>query len=204
VRKVGVLGGTFDPLHIGHLILAEYTRETLDLDLVLFVPAGENPFKVGQIRSAVEHRVAMVEIAIADNPYFQLSRVDIDRPPPHYSADMLEQIQAVYPETQLYFLMGGDNLRDFPKWTRAEEILNFARLAVMRRSDEDVSADMHAAVMPDLAQHVDIIDTPLYSVWVSSTDMVDRLQRGLSTRYLIPDAIRNYIHEHNLYTEHEC
>jgi len=95
--------------------------------------------------------------------------------------------------------MGGDNLREFPTWTRPEEIYQHARLAVMRRSDEDVSADMHDDELPDLAAHVDIVDTPLLSIWLSSTHIVERLQQGLSARYVVPDAVLNYIYQHRLY-----
>lgn len=199
MKRIGVLGGTFDPPHIGHLILAEYTLEALGLDLVLFVPVGEQPFKP-ETRSMLNHRLNMVNLAIEDNPTFKISRVDIDREGPHYTADTLPLIQAQYPDADLYFLMGGDNLRSFPKWKRADEVTDHARLAVMRRSDEDISADMHDHIMPNLSDHVDIIDTPLLSIWLSSTHIVERLNAGRGVRYLVPDPVLAYIHEHKLYT----
>ena len=198
MERIGILGGTFDPPHIGHLILAEYTAESLGLDTVLFVPAGDQPFKPST-RTAIAHRLAMLRLAIQDNPQFAISRVDIDRPGPHLSADMIPLVQAQFPDAQLYFLMGGDNLRDFPTWTRPQDIYHFARLAVMRRSDEAVSADMHDTILPGLSARVDIVDTPLLSIWLSSTHVVERLQKGLSVRYLVPDAVLQYIHEHHLY-----
>lgn len=198
-KKIGVLGGTFDPPHIGHLILAEYTMEALDLDLVLFAPAGRQPFKE-ETRSQVAHRVKMVERAIADNPLFKLSQVDVEREGPHYTADTLPLIQEEYPDAQLYFLMGGDNLQSLPKWKRADEILDWARLAVMRRSDENVEADMHDDVMPNLSDAVDIVDTPLLSIWLSSTHIVERMQEGKSIKYLVPDTVLDYITDHQLYT----
>lgn len=198
--RLGVLGGTFDPPHIGHLLLAEYTLEALELDKVLFVPARVQPLKP-DIRSMAQHRLNMVKLAIEGNPHFEISRVDMEREGPHYTADTLPLIQADYPDADLFFLMGGDNLRDFSKWTRADEVIQHARLAVMRRSDEDISADMHDDVIPDLSHYVDIVDTPLLGIWLSSTHVVKRLKNNQSVRYLVPDAILNYIHDHNLYTE---
>lgn len=200
MQRIGVLGGTFDPPHIGHLLLAEYTLEALSLDMVLFVPAGIQPLK-DDIRSMVNHRLKMVELAIEGNPHFAISRVDIDREGPHYTADTLPLIQADYPDAELFFLMGGDNLRDFTKWFRADEVAEHARLAVMRRSDEAISADMHDDVIPNLSKHIDIVDTPLLSIWLSSTHVVERLTNNQSVRYLVPDAILDYINEHNLYAE---
>lgn len=198
MQRIGILGGTFDPPHIGHLLLAEYTRETLALDKVLFVPAGVQPLKP-DIRSMVEHRLNMVKIAIQDNLNFVISRVDMDREGPHYTADTMPLIQQEYSDAELFFLMGGDSLRDFPKWTRPQEIIQYARLAVMRRSDEDITADMHDDVIPNLSQSIDMVDTPLLSIWLSSSHVVERLKKRQSVRYLVPDAILTYIHDNDLY-----
>lgn len=199
MQRIGVLGGTFDPPHIGHLILAEYTMEALQLERVLFVPAGEQPFKP-DTRSVVNHRLEMLKLVIADNANFHIHRADLDRPGPHYTADTLPIIQNDFPDAQLWFIMGGDNLRDLPKWTRAKGIYKQARLAVMRRSDENISADMHDDVLPNLSAYVDIVDTPLLSIWLSSTHVVERLQAGKSVRYLVPDVVLDYIKKHKLYT----
>jgi nicotinate-nucleotide adenylyltransferase len=198
MQRIGILGGTFDPPHIGHLFLAEYTAESLHIEKVLFVPAAEQPFKPST-RSSIVHRLAMLKLAVDDNPKFAISRVDIDRPGPHYTADMIPLIQQQFPDAQLYFLMGGDNLHDFPTWTRPQEIYQHARLAVMRRSDEDISSDMHDVTLPGLSERIDIVDTPLLSIWLSSTHVVERLQSGMGVRYLVPDAVLVYIQENNLY-----
>lgn len=199
MQRIGILGGTFDPPHIGHLLLAEYTRESLALDHILFVPAGVQPLK-RHTRQTIDHRLAMVDLAIADNAHFSLSRVDIDRPAPHYTADMIPLVQAHYPTATLYLLMGGDSLRDFPKWDRPLAIARAARLAVMRRSDEAVSAIMHDDELPGLSQSIDIVETPLLSIWLSSTHIVERLRAGQSVRYLVPDAVYDYIQEQRLYS----
>lgn len=198
--RIGILGGTFDPPHIGHLILAQYTMESLGLDDVFFVPVASHPFKQDTTRTPTEHRLAMVRLAIGDNPDFHLSLVDVEREGPHYSADTVRIIGKQYPQSELYFLMGGDNLRDFPTWTHADRLVQYAKIAVMRRSDEDISADMHDEKMPGLSERVEIVDTPLLSIWLSSTHIVERLQKGMSVRYLVPDQVLDYIKAQQLYT----
>ncbi|MFN8376725.1 MAG: nicotinate (nicotinamide) nucleotide adenylyltransferase, partial [Anaerolineae bacterium] len=127
MRRIGVLGGTFDPPHIGHMVLAEYAAGTLGLSHVLFVPAAEPPHKRNMTRASVDHRVAMVQSAIAGNSRFVLSRVDVDRPGPHYTLDMIRIISTQYPHCELHFLMGSDSFRDLPKWHRPEEIIRYCK-----------------------------------------------------------------------------
>jgi len=200
VQKIGILGGTFDPPHIGHLILAEYTMEALGLDRVLFVPVADHPHKA-RTRQMIDHRLKMIELAIASNARFELSRVDMDRPGPHYSADTVAILQRDFPQAEFYFVMGGDNLRSLPSWTRAEDLYRLCRLAVMRRADEDISPNMHGDLLPGLAERVSIVDVPLLSIWVSSTHVVDRIRRGQSVRYLIPNEVLSYIQEHGIYQD---
>ncbi|MCY4147247.1 MAG: nicotinate-nucleotide adenylyltransferase [Chloroflexi bacterium] len=197
--RIGILGGSFDPPQLGHLILAEYSREILDLDCMLFVPVGDHPVKRSSARSPLPHRLAMLKLAIAGNQHFRISRVDIDRAGPHYSADTVNIIRAQQPDAQLYFVMGGDNLRDLPTWERPQELARSCRLAVMRRADEDIAPDMHDESLPGLSQQIDMIDVPLLSVWLSSTHVVSRLRAGHSVRYLVPDAVLDYICARNLY-----
>lgn len=198
-KRIGILGGTFDPPHNGHLILAEYTREELKLDHVLFIPVGDHPQKHDEMRLPIEYRLRMLELAIEHNPYFSISLVDVQRPGPHYSADTVQIVQEQYPEAKLFFVMGGDNLRSLPTWNRARELYARCKLAVMRRADEDIAPDMHEDVLPGLAQQVEIIDVPLLSIWLSSTHIVDRLRRGKSVRYLMPDSVLEYILEEGIY-----
>jgi nicotinate-nucleotide adenylyltransferase len=199
VRRIGILGGTFDPPHVGHLILAQYTMEALPLDQILFVPAGDHPFKGDHTRTQIHHRMAMIELAIADNNNFSISEVDVNRPGPHYSADTVQIIQREFPDAQLYFVMGGDNLRALPTWTRARELYECCRLAVMKRSDELISPEMHESILPGLKDKVDIVDAPMLGIWLSSTHVIERLQEGKSVRYLVPDNVRDYIRQYNLY-----
>ncbi len=198
-QRIGILGGAFDPPQIGHLILAEYSREALDIDHMLFVPVADHPVKRGELRLPVPHRLAMLKLAVDDNPDFSISRVDIDREGPHYSADTVKLIRQQYPQANLYFVMGGDNLRALPTWERAPELYRCCRLAVMKRADEDITPDMHDDVLPGLSRKVDIVDVPMLSVWLSSTVVVNRLRTNRSVRYLLPDAVLAYIRANELY-----
>ncbi len=197
VGRIGILGGTFDPPHLGHLILAEYAASALDLEQLLFVLAGDPPHKQDEYKVPLEHRLAMLELAIADNSRFSISRVDIDRPGPHYSVDMVQIIQQDYPDAALFFVMGGDSLRDLPRWHRPADFIRLCKLAVMQRPDDRVEPDIHAAVLPELAERVVMIAAPL--IGISSTEIVERIAAGQSIRYLVPEAVRAYIEEHQLY-----
>ncbi len=198
-QRIGILGGSFDPPQIGHLILAEYTCEALDIDHILFVPVADHPVKRDDLRLPVAHRLAMLELAICGNRRFSISRVDIERAGPHYSADTVKLLRDQHPGAELYFLMGGDNLRDLPTWERPRELYRCCRLAVMKRADEDIAADMHDDILPGLSSRVSLIDVPMLSVWLSSSYIVSRLRAGLSIRYLLPDSVLAYINENNLY-----
>lgn len=198
-KRIGILGGTFDPPQMGHLILAEYTKEALQMDQILFVPVADHPVKKDATRSPINHRLAMLNLAIEDNEAYSISRVDIDRDGPHYSADTVKILQSQYPDALLYFVMGGDNLRTLPSWKRAKDLYKCCRLAVMKRADEDIAPDMHDDILPGLSQKVDIVDVPLLSVWLSSTHVVNRLHNNLSVRYLVPDSVLDYIASNNLY-----
>ncbi|MDX1993780.1 MAG: nicotinate-nucleotide adenylyltransferase [bacterium] len=200
-QRIGILGGTFDPPHHAHLILGQHAYEELRLTKVLFVPAGIPPHK-DTTRTPVEHRVAMLKIALDDIPYFELSRVEIDRPGPHYTIDTMKIIREKYPDAQLFFIMGGDVFRDLPNWERPQELFAEAQLAVavMRRPGKDgydLRPDMHENAIPGLADHTLILNSPL--VEFSSTDIVDRLTHGKSVRYMVPESVLAYIAQHGLY-----
>ncbi|MBN1563817.1 MAG: nicotinate (nicotinamide) nucleotide adenylyltransferase [Anaerolineae bacterium] len=198
--RLGIYGGTFDPPHMGHLILAETARDSLQLDRVLFVPAGNPPHKAAStIRASANHRIAMVELAIAKNDHFALSRVDVDRPGPHYSVDMLARLHDEYPGAEFVFLIGADSLRDLPQWSRPAELLALARLGVMRRPGVEPPdlAELERDV-PGLAARVEWVDAPLIDI--AARDLARRLAQGHSVRYQLPDAVLAYIKQHGLYT----
>ncbi|NDJ63151.1 MAG: nicotinate (nicotinamide) nucleotide adenylyltransferase [Chloroflexi bacterium] len=199
MERIGILGGTFDPPHLAHLILAEYARDAADLGRVLFVPAGLPPHKQAT-RTPIEHRLAMLELAIEDRDCFAISRVDIDRPGPHYTVDMIKLLQAEHTQAELYFLMGGDSLRDLPKWNRPEQLITLVRFVVMNRPDLEISATMHQARFPGLAGRVTLLNSPLL-LGISSTYISEQIHKGRSARYLVPDAVLAYIRDHKLYQD---
>lgn len=198
----GIIGGSFDPPHYAHLVLAEHASQELHLDKVLFVPAAQPPHK-SMTRTTVEHRVAMVELAIADNEKFELSRVDVDREGPHFTVDMIDILRTQNPDVDFVFIMGEDMFNSLPTWKRAESLFTGGALpiAVMRRLGEQgtLQPDKHDDVFPGLSGAVTMLRSPLLEI--SSTDVVNRLQQGYSARYLLPDVVLAYIDAHQLYLE---
>lgn len=199
MRRIGILGGTFDPPHIGHLVLADCALESLSLDQLLFAPAADPPHKHGSTRLSIEHRLPMLERALTLDPRFAISRVDIDRPGPHYTVDMVGIIQAQHPDAELFFVMGSDSLRDIITWYQPERLIEQVRLAVMQRPGAIVPPGIHARVLPRLDERVDIIDAP--SLEISSTEIVERLRQGKTVRYLIPQPVLDYIETTGVYRD---
>ena len=194
---MGVLGGTFDPPHYGHLVLAETARVQLGLVRVLFVPAGEPPHKPGRPITPAHHRAAMVEAAIADNPAFALSRVDLDRPGPHYTVEMLALLRREHPEVAFFFLMGGDSLAQLLTWHDPAGIVRQATLAVMRRPDWEADLAALGREVPGIRQRLVWLDVPRLDI--SGSDLRQRARRGLPLRYLVPPAVEVYIRQRHLY-----
>jgi nicotinate-nucleotide adenylyltransferase len=197
MTRIGVLGGTFDPPHYGHLLLAEQAGEQLSLSRVLWVPAADPPHKEDAIITPIGHRLALVRLAIADNPKFELSLVDAQRDGPHYSYAMLAIVAAEHPGDEVVFLIGEDSLRDLPTWKNPEKLIESARLGVMRRRDVAYDVDQLEAVIPGLMDCLSFIDTPL--VDISSEVIRYHLAEGHSVRYQTPDSVIQYIYKHRLY-----
>ncbi|NLF00113.1 MAG: nicotinate-nucleotide adenylyltransferase [Anaerolineales bacterium] len=197
IRRLGVLGGTFDPPHYAHLALAENSRVQLELDLVLFVPAGHPPHKLVEPPSPVHKRVAMVEAAIADNPAFILSRVDVERPGPHFTVRTLSLIHDEYPQAELFFIIGEDSLAEFHKWRDPAGIVRLARLAVMRRPGWQADVERLEQGVPEVCGRVSWLDVPLLDI--SSTELRRRVRQGLPIRYLVPPSVDACVHTHRLY-----
>jgi nicotinate-nucleotide adenylyltransferase len=200
VLRVGILGGSFDPPHVGHLILAEEARDLLGLDRVLFAPAGQQPLKQEQPVTAVEDRVRMTELAIAGNPSFGLSRGDVDRLGPHYTVDLIAIIAArLPPGAELYFLMGFDSLRDLPKWREPEKLIRAAHLVALTRPDIPVDWEALEAALPGVRERVRLLDMP--ELGIASRDLRERVRLGRSIRYMVTDAVGAYIEEKELYRQ---
>ena len=200
-QRVGVIGGTFDPIHLGHLVIADRVREALDLDRVLFVPAWLSPLKLDTTPASPEHREAMLRLAIADHQSFELSRVDLEREGPSYTVDTLELLtRRLGSGTELNFVLGADSLVDLPLWHAPDRLIQLARLAVVPRPGFSSDLDVLDRAIPGSKEAIRQVDAPLLEI--SATDLRRRVAERRSIRYLVPEAVRAYIQEHRLYVEH--
>lgn len=192
MERLGVMGGTFDPIHCGHLLLARYVCEHVGLDRVLFVPAADPPHK--DHRSDMvsgAHRFAMVERALADLDDFETSRLELERPGKSYTVDTLRILRERGPTSELYLIIGADNVADMSTWHDPEGILELCTVVAGSRSSATATAD------PELVSKMVLVDTPLIDI--SSTHIRERLQHGLSIRWLVPSAVEEYICSEQLY-----
>jgi nicotinate-nucleotide adenylyltransferase len=196
--KLGILGGTFDPIHLGHLILAQASADHLGLDQVLFAPAGVQPLKRDRRTSPAADRVAMVEAAIAGNPRFALSRVDVDHPGLSYTVETLDRLRAAWgPDAMFWFIIGLDSLANLLAWRDPGGILARARLAVASRPGVSIDLPALTAALPQLPTQIDRVPAPLIAI--SASDLRARVAAGHSVRYFVPDAVAAYIATHRLY-----
>ena len=197
MNRIGILGGTFDPPHLAHFIIAESARDELRLDKVLWVVAADPPHKREIILSPIQHRLAMIRLALKGQPMFELSLLDIERDGPHYTVDMLSLAASAHPGDQLFFLMGSDSLRDLPTWRDPGKLTEHAAICVVRRPDVSDSLNDLFAVVPQLEGQIVFLNAPL--VDISSTMIRERVQQGRTIRYLLPERVESYIHKHHLY-----
>lgn len=198
MRRIGVYGGTFDPIHIGHLAIAEEVRYALALEQVIFVPALRQPLKDDAQGATPAQRLEMVRLACASNPAFIVSDHDFRRPPPSYTFDLLAALQAeLDPDVDLFFIIGADAVRDLPRWYRAAEILDLVRLAVVNRPGHRLDVAALEPYLPTIRSRCTLVEGPCLDV--SSSDLRIRLATGRPTRYQIPDVVLAYIAQHTLY-----
>jgi nicotinate-nucleotide adenylyltransferase len=196
--RVGVLGGTFDPVHCGHLAIAEEARAQLHLEWVAFVPAGRPPHKLGRAITSAHHRLAMLERALASNPYFRISYVDVDRSGPSYTTDTLALLRQEWgPAVDLYFIIGADSLLEMYKWYHPERIIQLAHLAVAQRPSLAVDLSELERSLPGLGRRVRMVQTPLLEI--SGTDLRRRVQEGRPIKYYVPEEVEAYIFQQGLY-----
>ncbi|HMO56057.1 MAG TPA: nicotinate-nucleotide adenylyltransferase [Roseiflexaceae bacterium] len=197
-RRVGVLGGTFDPIHYAHLAIAEEARLTFGLDRVFFVPAAHQPLKAGVHGASPTDRLAMTRHAIADNPAFEVSPLEIERSGPSYTAVTLEQLSREV-SGELFFILGLDVLVDLPRWHAAERVVEYAQLIGVGRPGATFDAMALFQALPGLRGRLHLIDGP--GMALASSTIRRRIAAGLSIRYLTPDAVVAYIEERQLYRE---
>jgi nicotinate-nucleotide adenylyltransferase len=186
LKKIGIFGGTFDPIHCGHLILARDAVEQLALDELLFIPAAVSPHKAGQTPAAADLRVEMLRAAIEGEPRFCLDTLELERPAPSFAIDTIEALRARERDAQLVYLIGEDNVARLSTWDRFTELSKMVQFAVLDRTGLETDHPF-----PTVRRHVDI----------SATDIRKRVARGLSIRYLVPPAVENIIRERQLYRE---
>ena len=194
--RIGVLGGTFNPIHIGHLIMAENAADQLRLDEVMFAPAGDPPHKAAAGIIDARQRARLVNLAIADRPGFTCSTIDLEHDGPSYTWQLLERIRVLWPDAHLHFIVGGDSLRDFGSWARPARILELARIAAIERPDYAIG-DPGIDAVTGLRGRLDLVDAPLCSV--SASGIRERVRLGRSIRYLVPEPVRIAIGELGLY-----
>jgi nicotinate-nucleotide adenylyltransferase len=197
--NVGVLGGTFDPIHIGHLIVAEEARIKLGLAEILFVPAGQPWLKQDHDITSPVRRVEMVRRGIADNPYFKLSTLEVNRPGPSYTVDTLALLQdQLSSEASLFFILGRDTLAELPLWKEPEKLVELCRLVVAPRLGSKDLKRLQTEI-PGLLDKIIQLDMPI--IGISSSEIRQRIARGLSIRYLVPAGVGKYIAEQGIYLE---
>jgi len=197
--NIGVLGGTFDPVHNGHLIVAEEAITRLNLAEVIFVPAGQPWLKADIPILPAKHRLQMLRLALADKPQFKLSTMEIERPGPSYTVDTIAELRdKLGSEDELFFILGQDNLSQLPQWHDAPRLIQMCYLvAVPRPGVTRPNLKTLEASIPGVSQRVMLMDKPYIDV--SASDIRDRVARGLSVRHLVPEPVNRYIKEHGLY-----
>ncbi len=196
--RIGIFGGTFDPPHLGHLILASEARAQLNLTRLLFVLTPTPPHKLNQIISSLDDRFTMLKLALEDEPAFELSTTEMERPGPHYTLDTLELLQKKYPNADLILLLGGDSLRDLPTWHRPTDLVAACRqIGVIRRPGDAVELSALEKQIPGITDKVQFVDAPLLEI--ASREIRRRVSNGLPFRYYLRPAVYDYVVEHGLY-----
>ena len=197
--KIGVLGGTFDPIHLGHLKVAEEVTARLNLAEIIFMPAGQPWLKASNVISPAEHRVEMVRLALAGKPNFKLSTMEVERAGPTYTVDTMAELRhELGSEHELFFILGWDDLNQLPGWREPSRLIKLCRLVAVPRVDYP-PPDLGSleAILPGLSQRVILLDSP--RIDINATEIRKRVARGLSIRHLVPEPVERYIREHKLY-----
>lgn len=197
--KIGIMGGTFNPIHLGHLVLSEYIRDEMGLDKIIFIPTGNPPHKDSSKIISGVHRKAMVELSIEDNSYFTLSDIELERTEKSYTIDTIHELKNMYKDDSLIMIIGADSLMDIERWREPSKLLNAIDIIVadrVLRDEEDVVEEI-ARLNLKYSVGIRYFHTPL--IEISSTQIRDRSNNGKSIKYLVKKEVYNYILENNLY-----
>ena len=199
--KIGLLGGTFDPIHNGHLTIAEEARKQLGLDKVVFIPASHPWLKADQDITDGEHRLAMVRLATASNPYFEVSTLELDRLGPTYTIDTVEALKTEFDSfDDIYFITGSDAIADLPRWKEPERVVALCQIAgVDRPGAPNIDVEALKPLIPGVSDCLKPVDIP--PIDISSTTIRERVRAGLGIRDLVPPEVETYIVEHGLYLD---
>lgn len=201
--RIGIMGGTFDPIHYGHLVVAEEVRVSMDLTEMLFIPTGDPPHKPGRSVTPAEQRAVMVELAISSNPHFTLSRIEIERSGPSYTVDTLRQLRQQWgTQVALYFVIGWDSLEELHHWYDPQGLLaELTGLVAVRRPGHTEDAQYNKVIeqrLPGITQRLHVIPVPQLDI--SATDLRQRITEGRPIKYQTPEAVEHYILTHKLYS----
>ena len=199
-KRVGIMGGTFDPIHMGHLVIAEAARETLGLSQVIFIPAAQPPHKTGRKVAAAEHRLRLTQLAVEGNPHFCALDLEMRREGPSYSYDTLRALVEEHGEsTDFYFIVGGDELDTIFTWHRVSELFSLCHFAAAKRKGSPIRLDdVRERLGEEVLARIHPVNTP--GLEISSTDIRRRLREGRSIRYLVPEKVEAYIYKEGLYS----
>lgn len=201
-KKIGIMGGTFNPIHYGHLLLAESAREIFGLHKVLFMPSGNSYMKESQTIAKAGHRIQMTKLALEGNPFFELSQMETEREGPTYTCETLAELKRQNPEDQYFFLLGADNLFLLEKWKRADYLLQNCVIIAAARGTQTGGKTQEKAQYLRQAYQADIRMLPQRQIDISSSEIRRRLAESKSVRYLLPETVIHYIEENHLYKTH--
>ncbi len=195
MKKIGIMGGTFDPIHVGHLMIAEAVWDEYKLDKILFVPCANPPHKNNVLTSA-KHRFNMTLLATCSNPHFEVSAIEIERTGPSYTVDTIKEFKRIYgDDTELYFIIGADCIQELPTWHKIDELLKLCQFIATRRPSYTTDLDIIAKEFSDY--NIKVLETP--ELEISSTDIRQRIKKGYSIQYITTEQVQQYIRKEELY-----
>jgi nicotinate-nucleotide adenylyltransferase len=205
-KRIGIFGGSFDPIHLGHLLMAEQFRSELSLDTVKFIPAKISPFKLNYTPTADKHRLEMLKLAIGAHPNFEIDPIEIQRGGVSYTIDTVEQLQSNQPDATWFLLIGADSLKDFKKWKSPGKLLQSVQLVVARRGGcpEPDWKELDGLASEETLRAIQQIRLDIPVMEISSTAVRQRIETKRSIRYLVPAPVEVYIQEHQLYLPPEA
>lgn len=200
MMKIGIMGGTFDPIHNGHLIISEYIRDSLELDEVIFIPAGQPPHKVNNVVASSVHRYNMTKLAIKDNPYFSISDIEIQNMDTSFTYGTIKKLKDRNRDDDYYFIIGADSLFNLENWYKFDELTNIVNFALWERTGyyRDDILDRIKYLKKKYDSHISYVEGPI--IEISSSHIRNRLKSKRSIRYFLPDSVMEYIEKNYLYS----